>query len=617
MLALAVALSIAGLAVGPALVALGRGRAVPSAAIEGLTLGVVPALILLRVLPHLYDSLGPWALVATATGYLVLWLADRRGHRAGARIGQAVIVPALALHALTDGAGLAVAVAAMTRGAPSGLLLGAVLLLHRLPEGLFVTTTLLPIVGWRSTLLRLGLVALATLTGALLGSALLATVPDALFDAVVALGLGAMLRLALHTHAPLPTERASRAASALAFAGGIVLALAVPAPDSVLRAAQPRELSITQSLGPLFVETAPALLAGLLLSALLHALLPQRITAWLRAGAPWQRALRGLAFGAARPWCACGVLPMSRRMFAEGISPAAVLPFVLGTPVLALDGVLVIGRLLGGTVMLSVVLGGVFIALAASVSTRGVAAPPRRRHVSLHVVSDEGAPVPATLGGRVLAGLREAGGAALDESGAWYLTGLVLAAAFEAASRWHFASPFGAPFDVAVVAALSMPFAIASHGAAPIAAVMVHKGFSPGAGLAMLLVAPSVSVALAATVRRALGARAAGLLVASVLVLATMLGVLLNLVTSADVVPAMHGFAAHVHPWWEWGSAGVLTVLLCASLVRVGPREWFGNMAVAGDEAEPGEHDHGHAHGHDHAPSEAPPYPAVSPESKG
>ena len=47
MLLLAVLLSVLGLAVGPLLFAWGRGRALPAAALEGLSLGLIPAVVLL------------------------------------------------------------------------------------------------------------------------------------------------------------------------------------------------------------------------------------------------------------------------------------------------------------------------------------------------------------------------------------------------------------------------------------------------------------------------------------------------------------------------------------------------------------------------------------------
>jgi uncharacterized membrane protein YraQ (UPF0718 family) len=623
MLAVVVLISLVGLAIGPALVALGRGRAVPSAAIEGLTLGMVPALIAVRILPHVHASIGVFAIALTAFGYLALWLADRWGHRSGARVGHAVIVPALALHALTDGAALAVAVAAIARGSAaerSGMMLGAVLLLHRLPEGLFLAATLVPIVGWRRTMHRLGLVGAATVAGAVIGRVLLDTIPDALVDGVVALGLGAMLRLALHTHSPAPTERASRRASGVAFAIGLAVALAVPVADDVLRRAQPRELSVMQTLGPLFVETAPAMLAGLVFSALLRAALPRRTTAWLRTGKGLGRALRGVAFGAGRPWCACGVLPMGRRMLAEGIAPAAVFAFVVTAPVLALDGLMLTARLLGPVVTVLVGAGAVAMALAAGAAAMAVGASDvarKKKHVALHVVPDDEPPAPRSLTGRLKAAAGEAFGSALDESGPWFVTGLFLAAVLEAGSRGQFAAAVHAPLDVVVVGILATPFAIASQGAAPLAAMLLHKGCSIGAGVALLVIGPSLHVALSMTVRRVIGARAGLALTGSVWAVGIMTGTLANLVVPHASVPAIHALATHVHRAWEWVCAIVFGALLVASLLRIGPREWFGNLAIVGDEREPGEHDHGHAHGHDHPPNEGPPYPAVPEQSQG
>src|SRR3954452_5570483 len=134
MFGIALALSLAGLALGPALVALGRKQALVFAVIEGLTLGLVPALLLLRLLPHLYEEAGPAAILLMAVGYAGFWLIERRSHGAGAHLRQSVIVPAMAVHSLLDGSSLALAFAAGS-GPTSALLAGA-LVLHRFPEGL-------------------------------------------------------------------------------------------------------------------------------------------------------------------------------------------------------------------------------------------------------------------------------------------------------------------------------------------------------------------------------------------------------------------------------------------------------------------------------------------------
>lgn len=147
-------MSVLGLLVGPALVALGRGRRMGASAVDGFALGVVPALLLLRLVPHVVEGAGAWGVALVCAGFGVLWLADR-GHdhahpaddaRTAMTLGARLVVPALVLHALSDGAALAMATVgghSHGHGAEHGVgesLAGAVLL-HRLPEGLFLTMT--------------------------------------------------------------------------------------------------------------------------------------------------------------------------------------------------------------------------------------------------------------------------------------------------------------------------------------------------------------------------------------------------------------------------------------------------------------------------------------------
>ena len=224
MLALAVSLSVLGLAVGPALLAWGRGRALPSAAMEGLTLGLVPAVVLLRLLPHVYEEVGPLAIALLAAGYGVLWIVERRRHRSLGRVGQAVALPALFVHATVDGATLGVALSP-SAAVDGGALLAAALLIHRIPEGLFVARALVPEIGWRRTIAWLTVLACATVGGAVLGDRVLSLAPPEVFHGIVAVGLGAILRLVTHTHERTPHTRRG----VLVFLGAMGFGLAVNA----------------------------------------------------------------------------------------------------------------------------------------------------------------------------------------------------------------------------------------------------------------------------------------------------------------------------------------------------------------------------------------------------
>lgn len=242
LLLVALALSGVGLLGGPLILSLGRGRATTAALVEGLTLGLVPTMVLLRLLPHVAREIGPLAVGLAALAFLGLRAFDRAHHREAARVGRAFIYSALALHSFTDGVSLAAAVATGSRaGSPdaNGLTLTLAFVIHRLPEGLFIATTLLPSYGWRRTLLRIAGLFAATVAGGLGGGALLPYLSERWFDGVVALGLGAMLQLVLHSHAERPTTTTTRALASLALVCGAVIGLSVPAPQERVAQAQP------------------------------------------------------------------------------------------------------------------------------------------------------------------------------------------------------------------------------------------------------------------------------------------------------------------------------------------------------------------------------------------
>lgn len=603
MLALAVALSLAGLAVGPLLAALGHRRAVALAALEGLTLGLLPALLLVRHLPHVAEEIGPLAAAAAmAGGYAGLRLIDRWRHAAGERVGRGLVVSALAIHAFTDGAGLALASAAAQRGNHEGALLGLALLVHRMPEGLFLVTALLPDLGWSRTLARLGLVALATVAGALAGDGALSTIPHGAFEAFVAVGLGAMLAMALHAHAVAPPTPAAHRAGGVAFLVGVVAAVAIPGPAELLTEAHPRELSVIESLGPLFIETAPSFLIGLLAAGLLHSYLPRKLTAWLRAGAPPTQALRGMVFGLPLPLCTCGVLPLSRRLLTAGVPTAAVIAFAIGAPELDVGSAALSLRLLGAPLTVLRMVGSAVLALVVALVVAAVARPraaPDDAPGSVVSAAVTPAP-PPTHGARLRAALGEAFGSTLDHVAAWYVIGLLIAALVEATVDPALAMGLPPPLDLVVSAAAAIPIYVCAQGATPLAAVMIHKGFSVGAALTFLLVGPATNVAILAVLRRHLGLRAAAAFALGSAAVGVLLGLVANAIVPAATAPEVHALVAHDHGSLEWIAAAALAALLLASLLRLGPREWFATMSLDGHDHPPGTR-HGHAHGHAHA----------------
>ncbi|MCU1281693.1 MAG: hypothetical protein JWM53_5239 [bacterium] len=279
-----VCVSLIGLAVGPVVAAVSRGHATAAAALDGLALGLVPTVLLVRIFPHLCESLGAVAVVLGAVGYAGIWWADRANHAQAERVAPAIVFPALVVHSFTDGALLG-ALAISTHLSAVNAPVCAALVVHRMPESLFLATAA-PGVDLRRTWLRVGGLMAATIVGAVAGGSLLSLLPDRVFDAVAALGFGAILRLSTHSHAAALRTTSARAISGLAFVCGVALVAAIRSPGDILRVTHAPELSLLDSALAFFVETSPSILTAV---AIASALRPLRADA-----ASWVAPLAGL-----------------------------------------------------------------------------------------------------------------------------------------------------------------------------------------------------------------------------------------------------------------------------------------------------------------------------------
>jgi hypothetical protein len=321
----------------------------------------------------------------------------------------------------------------------------------------------------------------------------------------------------------------------------------------------------------LALESAPALLAGYVLAGLITALVPAGGTRWLQSPSRLGQSLRGVAFGLPLPVCSCGVLPLYESLVRRGIPAAAGVAFLVATPELGLDAVLLSVPLLGLPLTVARVVAAFVIAL-----TVGILIAPS-------ATSDAPPPPPPAaqrpLRTRLRAGLRYGLVELVDHTLPWVLLGLGIAAVAAPLLGHPALRALPPAVQVPLFALVGIPLYVCASGATPVAAVAVQQGVSAGAALALLIAGPATNVTtfgvLSALHSRGMALRFGLLVVGLAMVAGWAVDALDLAVPALDMTGAHHSEGPLA--WLALALVGALTV---ASLFRQGPRGLLGQIVA-------------------------------------
>lgn len=575
-------LSLAALLVGPVVERLARRAVWTEAALDGFVLTALVGLILLHILPHNVEIAGLWAFAAAGVGFLVPLLLERRLHDHGGGAGRLhrwLLVAGFlgyAVHASLDGLALATGHDDHGTQVIGAELLGIAVVLHRIPVGLAIWWLLRPTVGPLGTLAMIATIATSTVIGFGASSWLLQGLERPAVGLLQALVAGSLLHVALHPAA----TRGNGAHQARASAAGGLLAVVVLLGVARVHPMAQRfaeEISTGAAFRAFYLQAAPALLVGLLISA--------AWSAW-RARPDGPRGTM-LLDGVAE--CSCQGLPRYRLLL-QSAGAARAHRFLIATTELGLVGLIPSWALLGGAFTAYRLAGAGALLLLVGWGLAG-RAPAAASGPDLEVHRVGG--FSAALAGRI------------DHAVPWILLGLGVAAFVEPLVSAQALATDHPTLDVLLWGALGFPVYLCSAAATPIAAVLLHKGLPPGAALALLLTGPAVSLSGLGELARAHRPRHAllyGLIVYGVAVAA---GLSVQVWGTASGPFDLHGEAQEGADLLSGAAGAILALLMLLSLLRQGVRGFAGQILGTRTHdhgEEPDDHGHGH-HDHDHAPT--------------
>ncbi|CAM2005973.1 permease [Acanthopleuribacter pedis] len=579
---------IATLFLGPILYGLLSQRKSWLSLLDGFIFISIAGLVLAVILPETLADGGWWSLLFLFVGLMLPSLSERlfHGHtRETHLIALALGFLGLAIHAVTDGAILALPEDHHHGGGHdhgvSAWSMALGVLLHRFPIGLTIWWFVRPKQGLAWALAALGLIAVGTLIGFFAAPqvvAALSTQGMAWFQAFVA---GSLLHVVFHQphgeESCCPTaQRRNLWFEGFGNLAGLAL-LVYMVTHHITEETNPWLVQMSTTFVDLARESAPALLIAYVLAGIIAGFMPDSYINWLKGGSRVGQSMRGMMVGLPLPICSCGVVPLYHTLIRKGAPPTAAMAFLIATPELGLDALLLSLPLLGAEMTLARLIAAALVALLVGVAVGSLAQNKQVQEEKKSCCS--GNKTKPSFSEKMRKGLREGLVDLVDNTGPWILIGLTIAAVADPLMSTGMLRSIPTWAEIPLFALLGMPIYVCAAGATPLIAVFLLNGVSPGAALAFLLTGPATNITTFGVLSELHGRRTA------LLFGLFTLGFTLIAAYSANLL--LPNFTAtaggHEHAHWTWYQIAAFPCLLALylySFVRRGARNFFAGLVA-------------------------------------
>lgn len=571
--------SIVALVAGPLIYGAVKHRDGLQALLDGFVFVTITGLVLLYILPESFRLAGWTVFFFALAGLAGPYLLERLFHGHAKRTHATALILGLlglCLHASIDGAAL---VDPVSHGSVEGILPAAVIL-HRLPIALTIWWLLRPQFGFKIASAYLALLGGMTVAGYFAGSVLLDAMSQTSIGWFEAFVAGSLLHVVFHQpHEEGPDCKCEdhehpsdwyEGAGALA---GLLLVVLLMG-STALVSAEGIQNEMLATFWRLALESAPALLIAYLLAGMMNAFLPKSSIRWMARGNAWTQSAKGMVVGLPFPICSCGVVPLYRTLIRQGAPVSGAVAFLVATPELGLDAVLISIPLLGGEMTVLRILAAALVAFLSGAVVSLFATSAAGRPSS---IERSESPPPRFLE-RLWRGLQVGLGEVVDHTAPWIVLGLAVAAIAEPflESGWLATIPSG--IDVLIFALLGLPMYVCASGATPLVAVLLLGGISPGAALAFLLTGPATNVTTFGLLGQLHSRRFAAAFSLTIILLAVGVGLVVNsFFPTAGAVP-LKGVLEESPSAFQLFSLVALTLIYLFSLLRRGGRRFVGEL---------------------------------------
>ncbi|MCP4036571.1 MAG: hypothetical protein GY733_06515 [bacterium] len=312
-----------------------------------------------------------------------------------------------------------------------------------------------------------------------------------------------------------------------------------------------------ESIYEVLLELSPWFLLGMLVSGLLHVLLPRDFIKHQLKGSAG--VVKAVLLGVPLPLCSCGVIPAGLGLKRDGASNGASMGFLISTPQTGVDSILVSASFLGWPFAL--------FKVAAAAITGVIGGLLGERIPDTDGAARDLGAASSEESRRGLRAMIEHAHDLLASIWRWLVFGVVVSAAIDTflpvGTLGIFADlgSFGAGIAVLLV---SLPLYVCATASVPIAAAMVANGMPIGASLVFLMAGPATNVATIGAIYRGFGGRQLAAYLGVLIVGSIGFGALFD--SAINPATVTHHIQHQDHQTW-WAVAS--TLLLVGLITRL------------------------------------------------
>ncbi len=337
-------------------------------------------------------------------------------------------------------------------------------------------------------------------------------------------------------------------------------------------------LGLLNEIWILFVEMAPYLLLGFLVAGLLNLFLTREQVAKhlseRRFSSIWKASLLGIPL----PLCSCGVIPVAAHLDKQGANRGATLSFLISTPTTGVDSILATYGLLGPLLTIArpvaalvngLLTGSLAIFWDKEKGADGITQP--QQSPSCAIPENSSPEASKNLIEKLKSAINYGFVELLEDVSKWLVIGIIAGGMISFLIPTSFVENYlGNPLmSYSLMLLIGIPMYVCATGSIPIAAALILKGMSPGAGFVFLFAGPATNTATLSFVGGKLGKKHLILYLTTILLCSVAFGALIDYVwiSAGQDLSLISGAMEMLPEWLKIASALLLLALMLRPFV--------------------------------------------------